>query len=368
MFSRFLTVSKNLDWWLFAAVALLVCFGLAEVYSVSYSQGVAGMAFFKKQLLAALLGLGMVWLLFFIDYYFFFSYGNYFYLLAILSLVAVLLFGATKHGTTGWFDLGGFNVQPVEMAKFFLLIFLAKYFAGVSLADRPLRHLLFSGGAVLLLGGLVLMQPDLGSAALLFGSWFLLICFIGFPKKHLLATSGLLVVTALVGWQFFLQDYQKERILSFVNPAASLSRDYNVNQAIIAVGAGGFTGRGLGFGSQSQLKFLPEAKNDFIFAVISEELGFVGVALTLGFFGLIFWRLLRNLSKINNDFGIFFLGGAAILIFSEMFINIAMNMGLAPVVGIGLPFLSYGGSALLAHLAIIGVAESIIIRAKIKNY
>ena len=368
MFPRLLTVVKNLDWFLLVAVLLLVCFGLAELYSVSYSQGAGEFINFKKQLSAVLLGLGGMTILFFIDYYFFYSYNNYFYLAGVLLLLAVLLFGATKHGTTGWFDWGVFSFQPVEAVKFFLLLFLARYFSGVSLSARPLKHLLVTGSGTLLLAGLVLLQPDFGSAAILLAVWLLLIMFVGFPRKYLTVLAMGVVVVGILSWQFFLQDYQKARVLSFVNPGAALHRDYNVNQAIIAVGAGGLAGRGLGFGSQSQLKFLPEAKSDFIFAVISEELGFVGVFLTLVFFAIFFGRLFRNLSKINNDFGIFFILGAAILIFVEMFTNIAMNMGLAPVVGIGLPFLSYGGSAMIAHLLIVGVLESIIIRSKIKNY
>ena len=145
-----------------------------------------------------------------------------------------------------------------------------------------------------------------------------------------------------------------------------MNQGYNITQAIIAVGAGGLTGRGVGFGSQSQLKFLPESQNDFIFAVIAEELGFLGGFLVLFFFAVFFYRLFINIKKINNDFGIYFLIGAAVLIFIEMFINIGMNIGLLPVIGISLPFLSYGGSALLSSLILVGIMQSIIIRSKMK--
>ena len=347
---------------------MLVCFGLAEIYSVSYSQGVGGMVVFKKQLLATILSVIIMFALIFVDYYFFYSFNHYFYIGAIILLVAVLFFGQTVNGTKGWFNLPGFSFQPVELAKFFLLLFLARYFSDAPISSEPLKRLIVSGLGVLLLVALILLQPDFGSAAILFAAWFLLIIVLGFPKKYILTIVVSLMLMFGLSWQFFFKDYQKQRILSFASPSATLSQDYNVNQAIIAVGAGGWLGRGLGFGSQSQLKFLPEAKNDFIFAVISEELGFLGVALALSFFILIFYRLLANIKKINNDFGIFFLLGAAVLIFIEMFTNIGMNMGLLPVVGIGLPFLSYGGSAMLANLMIVGVAESIIVRAKIKNY
>jgi len=368
MLAKLKVAAKNLDWFLMMSVLLLVCFGLAEVYSVSYSQGLGGMAVFKKQLLAVILGVILMVAIIFVDYYFFYSYNHYFYLMAVALLIAVLFFGSVINGTKGWFSLWGFGFQPVELAKFFLLLFLARYFADTPGSATPLKRLVLSGLGVGLLIFLVLMQPDFGSAAILFAVWFFLVLFLGFPRKYIVIMFISLLLAFVLGWQFFLKDYQKDRIISFVSPKTTLSSDYNVNQAMIAVGAGGWFGRGLGFGSQSQLKFLPEAKNDFIFAVISEELGFLGVALALSFFIVIFYRILANIKKINNDFGIFFLLGTATLIFIEMFINIGMNMGLLPVVGIGLPFLSYGGSSMLAHLLIIGLAESIIIRAKIKNY
>lgn len=368
MFAKLNTLIKNLDWWLLTSVVLLVCFGLAEVYSVSYSQGTAGLANFKKQLLSVILGLVIMLILVLVDYYFFYSYNNYFYLIAVVLLLAVLVFGRVVNSTKGWFSLFSLNFQPVELVKLFLLIFLARYFSGVSLKQQPLKHLFLSGTGVGVLMLLIMLQPDFGSAVILFAVWFGLLIFVGFPKRYLAGIVVVMMMGFVLAWQFGFKDYQKERILSFVAPVSSLSRDYNVNQAIIAVGAGGWLGRGLGFGSQSQLKFLPEAKNDFMFAVISEELGFLGVAITLFFFGLILFRLLKNLPKIKDDFGVFFLLGSAILIFIEMFTNIGMNMGLLPVVGIGLPFLSYGGSAMLANLMIIGIAESIIVRSKIKNY
>lgn len=368
MWAKLNTLVKNLDWWLLTSVILLVCFGLAEIYSVSYSQGTGELVNFKRQLLSVILGLVIMFVLVLVDYYFFYSYNNYFYILAVFILVAVLIFGKVVNNTKGWFSLFSLNFQPVELVKLFLLIFLARYFSGAALKQRPLKHLVVSGTGVGILLLLVMLQPDLGSAVILFAVWFGLLIFVGFPKRYLAGILLVVVIASALSWQFWLQDYQKERLSSFVAPISSLSRDYNVNQAIIAVGAGGWLGRGLGFGSQSQLKFLPEAKNDFMFAVISEELGFLGVAITLFFFGLIFFRLLKNLPKIKDDFGIFFILGATILIFIEMFTNIGMNMGLLPVVGIGLPFLSYGGSAMLVNLMIIGIAQSIIVRSKIKNY
>jgi len=370
MISKLFYSLKKIDLTLLLSVFLLVCFGLAEVYSVSTSQGGEDLLNFKKQLFFIVLGFIILLFLIKLDYYVFFSYNNYLYLFGVILLVAVLFFGSVRNGTKGWFDLFGFGFQPVELIKFILIAFLAKYFSLVPISKEPIRHLVITGVGTLVFIFLVLLQPDLGSALILFAIWLIMIIFAGFPKRYLLAILGFFVVIAGISWGLFLKDYQKQRVLTFFGPLSSVSveQDYNVRQAIIAVGSGRLMGQGLGFGSQSQLRFLPEAKNDFIFAVIAEELGFVGCFLILFFFGLIFYRLLRSLPKITNDFGIFFILGATGLIFIEMFINIGMNMGLLPVIGIGLPFLSYGGSAMVSKLIIIGVSLSIIARAKIKSY
>ena len=256
----------------------------------------------------------------------------------------------------------------MEFAKFVLVLFLAKYFSSASFKAKEFRRLLISFSGALLFIVLILAQPDFGSAFILFLLWLSMIILVGFNKKYLLAIGLILTLVFSGSWYFALRDYQKQRIITFLNPSFNpLDQGYNVSQAIIAVGAGGLIGRGLGFGSQSQLKFLPEAQTDFIFAVVAEELGFSGVLLILLFFGIFFYRCLYHLKKINNDFGVFFILGAMSLIFIEMFINISMNLGMLPVVGISLPFLSYGGSGLIASLMLVGVIESIAIRSKI-NY
>ena len=367
MFNRISLYLKNLDWVIFFSVLLLIAFGLTELYSIALGQEKFNLLNFEKQVIFMVVGLILVFLFSFIDYYNFRSFSNYLYLAGVLSLIGVLFFGRTIRGTTGWFDIFNLSVQPVEFVKMVLIIFLARYFSSVSIKISPLKHLLISGGGTLLLVALVLRQPDFGSAALLFLVWLVMIAAVGFKKKYLLVICLILVLAFLSGWLFFFQDYQKERILTFLNPTFNpLNQGYNITQAIIAVGAGGLTGRGVGFGSQSQLKFLPESQNDFIFAVIAEELGFLGVFLVTFFFGVLIYRLIASIKKLNNDFAIYYIIGVTALIFIEMFINIGMNIGLLPVVGISLPFLSYGGSAIISSLMMIGIAQSIIIRSKIK--
>ncbi|MDO8592485.1 MAG: rod shape-determining protein RodA [bacterium] len=359
---------KNFDWILFTAVILLVCFGLAEIYSVALGRSQVDLLNFKKQIIFIIAGAISLFLLAGFDYHSLRSYSKYFYILAVLLLAGVLVFGQTIRGTKGWFNLAGYNLQPVEFIKFVLVLFLAKYFSGASLKAKELKHLAISFSGVLILIILVLVQPDFGSACLLFFLWLAMVALAGFEKKYFLIIFLALAIVFTGSWYFIFQDYQKQRIITFLNPSFNpLDQGYNVSQAIIAVGAGRLAGRGLGFGSQSQLKFLPEAQTDFIFAVVAEELGFSGVLLILFFFAIFFYRALYHLKRVNNDFGVFFILGAVSLIFIEMFINIGMNLGILPVVGISLPFLSYGGSGLISSLMLVGVMESIIIRSKI-NY
>jgi len=359
---------KNFDWLMFTAVLLLVCFGLAEIYSVALGRSQLDLLNFKKQIIFVLVGLVLLISLAFFDYHNLRSYSKYFFILGLILAAGVLFFGQTIRGTKGWYNLAGFNLQPVEFIKFILVLFLAKYFSSASFKIKELKHLLVSGGGVLLFIALILAQPDFGSAMILFLFWLAMAMLAGFNKKYFLIIFLLIAVLFAGSWYFVFQDYQKQRITTFLNPSFNpLNQGYNVAQAIIAVGAGGLIGRGLGFGSQSQLKFLPEAQTDFIFAVVAEELGFSGVLLILLFFAIFFYRALYHLKRVNNDFGIYFILGSLALIFIEMFINIGMNLGLLPVVGISLPFLSYGGSGLISSLMLVGVMESIIIRAKI-NY
>ena len=346
---------------------LLICFGLIELYSIALSQGSLDLANFNKQIFFVAASISVLFIISFIDYNNLRSFSNYFYVFGVLSLVAVLIFGKEIRGTKAWFDFGGVSLQPVEFVKFILIIFLARYFSSKTLKLKPIKHLILSGIGSLIFIILVLFQPDFGSALILFLLWALMIAISGFKVRYILIIGLIIAISFSGGWFFLFKDYQKDRILNFFNPSNdSLDTGYNIAQATIAVGAGGLTGRGVGFGSQSQLKFLPEAQNDFIFAVIAEELGLLGVFLVAIFFLVLFYRIIKAIKNAPNDFGIYFLLGTGVLIFIEMFINIGMNIGLLPVIGISLPFLSYGGSAILSSLMLIGVTESIIIRSKLK--
>lgn len=357
-----------MDWVLFSTVLLLLSFGLAEIYSVALGQDSVNLGSFKRQLFFIGIGLFLFFFFTFFDYSNLRSLNTYIYIMGVLLLLAVLFFGVEIRGTKGWFSLGPFNVQPVEFIKIVLILFLAKYFSSTSIKLNPIKHLFLSGFGTFFLAGLVLAQPDFGSSLLLFSLWGGLVFIAGFKKRYFMIIIAIISVVFITGWFFLFADYQKQRISTFLNPTFDpLGQGYNVAQAITAVGSGGIMGRGIGFGSQSQLKFLPESQTDFIFAVISEELGFLGVSLVLFLFTIFFFRSILLLKTINNDYGIFFILGVVVLIFIEMFINIGMNIGILPVVGISLPFISYGGSAIISTLIMAGIMQNIIIKSKINT-
>ncbi len=369
MFSKITIYLRNFDWLLFAVIFLLICFGLAEIYSVALGQGDESLLNFKKQLIFAAIGLAVFFTFSFIDYHFLKSFSNYFYILSAALLVLVLIFGSTVRGTKGWFYIANLGIQPVEFAKAVLILFLARYFSTSYLRSNQTRHILLAGLGFLGFFILVLAQPDLGSGMILFLLWLSMVMLAGFNRRYFIAIFLMLAVLFTGAWSFYLKPYQKQRVITFFNPSYDpLDQGYNVSQAIIAVGAGREFGRGIGFGSQSQLKFLPESQNDFIFAVVAEELGFLGAALVLAFFAFLVFRCVVNVRKnIKDDFGIFFVIGATSLIFIQLFINIGMNLGILPVIGISLPFMSYGGSSLISNLMLFGIVENIIITSKI-NY
>lgn len=354
---------RKFDWLLFAAVFLLVVLSLATIYSITLSQEQLDFLFFKKQLLFVGIGFVLMLILTLFSYTAYRSSAFYFYISGILFLFLVLFFGATVRGTSGWFDFGIFNFQPVEFVKLALVIVLARFFSKNLNYKRSERLLISSGLIIAIPIILVLFQPDFGSAMLLFILWAALILALGVKRLHILITLILLIAISVIAWNFFVMDYQKERVLTFFDS----SRDpwgsgYNIRQAIIAIGSGQVFGRGLGFGAQSQLRFLPEAQTDFIFAVIAEELGFFAVLFMLICYAVIFYRGFKIGFYSKDNFAFILALGITFLIFIEAIINISMNLGLFPVAGLTLPFLSYGGSSLIIHMAMIGILQSIAVR------
>lgn len=360
MFSLQKFSPRSFDWVLFAAVLLLCALGITAIYSVDLSRG-SELIFFKKQLLSLGIGLALLLGASLTQPSWFRSYAKLWYAGSLALLIAVLIFGTTIRGTRSWFTFDGFSFQPLEVAKIGVILMLAYiiYHFG-----RRYDKLLFFVGTGLLTGlimVLIILERDLGSAIIIGTIWFGLMLLVGARRMYLIILVAGVVLASLVGWKYFLHPYQKERVLTFLNPERdALGAGYNSTQALIAIGAGQWLGRGLGFGSQSQLRFLPEAQTDFIFSVIAEELGFAGVTTFLALMSIILWRLLVIVKKAPDDFVSATVSGITILFFFQFMVNAGANLGLLPITGVTLPFVSYGGSSLIVNLFLVGVAESMV--------
>ena len=365
MFRHYFYYLKNFDWILLLSVLLLVSFGLTAMYTIGLGVSGNSLINFKKQIIFAIIGFVILFIFAFLDYKIFYAYSFYIYILAILLLVIVLFLGKTVNGTTGWLGFKNLTIQPVEFAKLALIIVLAKFFSKRSNNIDQFKNLLFSIILILPIILLILLQPDFGSAIILLIVWFAMLFFFGTRKRYYFITLLLFILLFSFSWFFLFKPYQKQRIKTFINPNTNvLVQDYNIIQAKIAVGAGGFSGRALNLSSQSQLKFLPSASNDFIYAVICEELGFLGISLLFTLFIVFYVRLIRMMFQVKDSFGLYLLIGSFILFFTQTFINIGMNIGITPVVGISLPFLSSGGSFLIICLIIVGIVENIYLKSK----
>lgn len=359
----FSTNVRGFDFILLSAVFLLVVIGLSSIYSVGLSDISNKMGFFYHQLIFFVIGLAVMGVFAFLDYRFLKAYYKVFLIIAIIALFGVLIFSRAIRGSNAWFSLFGFQFQPVEMAKVFLIIFLSTYLS------RKAKEFYFSwkpffvsGLATFAVIGLVLLQPDMGSALILFAIWFFMILFTNIDKKKVFIMVAIILLVLLAGWFGFLKSYQKERVLTLFDPAKDpLGIGYNLTQSVTAVGSGQFSGRGFGLGSQSQLNFLPEQWTDFIFAVISEEFGFIGAMIVIGLILTVLLRITNIIKKSNDNFAIFLALGFLIMFFVQSSMNILMNIGSAPVIGVPLPFVSYGGSSIIMCFMAIGILESILI-------
>ena len=278
------------------------------------------------------------------------------FLVTIGLLFATFVLGSVFKGARSWIDLGLFAVQPAELAKLTLIIILSKYFSRRHVEIAQIRHVVVSGLYAFILFALVALQPDFGSAMILAGVWFFMVLSSGIPWRNLfgLITAGVVAVACM--WFFVFAQYQKDRIMTFLHPLRDTrGAGYNAQQSVIAVGSGELFGKGLGHGTQSELKFLPEYETDFIFATYAEEWGFVGVLMLLALFSFIIFRLLTIASRGETNFESLFAIGVASLFVAETIINIGMNVAVMPVTGVALPFMSYGGSHLLVEWTLLGM-------------
>ncbi|PIR74277.1 MAG: rod shape-determining protein RodA [Candidatus Magasanikbacteria bacterium CG10_big_fil_rev_8_21_14_0_10_47_10] len=347
------------DWMLTIVLFILSLFGLAAIYSVDLSRGTE-LLYFPTQAVA--IGIGFIFFLVssHIHKVRYESASRIIYIVGLLLLTLVLFFGVTIRGTTGWFRFFGFSFQPAEFAKASLILMLGWWISRQGRRFDAWEFVVSSGLATGLYVGLILLQPDLGSSLVLVGIWFGLVLMAGTKKRYIVMTVLAAVVIAVVGWFFLFEQYQKERVLTFLNPELDpLGSGYNVTQSIIAIGSGQFFGRGLGFGSQSQLHFLPEAQTDFIVSVIGEELGFVGLFSLLVLYLILLLRLLRLAKMAKDDFSAYTIMGVLLFLFVQIMVNIGGATGVLPVTGVPLPFVSYGGSSLIMGYSVLGMVQSL---------
>lgn len=351
-----------------AALALVVL-GLLLIHSGSKNEYTGPALSFAnpvvKQIVFALVGLGAMATMSRIDYHRLTHYWWLWYGLSVLALIAVLVVGQTQFGSTRWFDIGPVQVQPSEFAKVALIIALAKFFSEYGGDAREVRALVISLAIATPVALLIFVEPDLGTASVTMAIWLGVVVVAGINRAHLAVLAAICVALAPFLWTFAVEDYQAERVGILVDPyrdQGGLGAGYNVIQAETAIGSGGLLGKGLGNGEQTQLEFLKVPTKDFIFSVLGEELGFAGAMGLFALYILLLWRGIRAAQIAGDAAGQLLAVGIVVLILTQTFINIAVNVGLFPVTGIPLPFVSQGGSSLVALFASLGVLQSIILR------
>ncbi|UCC68444.1 MAG: rod shape-determining protein RodA [Armatimonadota bacterium] len=378
---------KRLDWTLLAAVLLLCLYGLLMIYSATRAPNASGFAppsdFVRKQSLWLLIGLAAFILTIFFDYEKIARWHIPIYALTLLLLVLVLSIGRAPTGAVSWIAIGSFRLQPSEFAKIAVILSLAAFLSSrIGAIHRPrvlLLSLLIPAVPVLL----VILQPDFGTALVIIAIWFGALYLVGARARQLAAvfTCGLLLFTAM--WYLDrlplerirpaalgralahtgLKDYQKRRLTIFLNPQADpLGAGYHIIQSRLTIGSGQLLGRGLFHGTQSRLRFIPERHTDFIFSVVGEELGLLGALAMLLLYFFIFWRGLRIALRARDHLGSLLAAGAISMLIFHAIINLGMSVGLMPVTGLPLPFVSYGGSNLLTSSIAFGLLQNVHMR------
>ena len=348
-----MTNRSSIDWWIVAAIVPILLAGLSTMYSFTGDN-----SFATHQLIwivvSILIFVGVsrmdarilrtTWV------------SVALFVLSVGLLGSLFLLGRISHGAESWLSFGAFSFQPSDLAKVALIIVLAKYFSRRHIEIANIRHILVSGAYALIFFLLVLVHPDLGSAVIIALIWLGMVMVSGISKKHLLGMLAVTIIGSILLWSFAFKDYQKQRITNFIDPLSNIQgAGYNAYQSTVAIGSGQLFGKGLGYGTQSRLKFLPEYQTDFIFAAFAEEWGLLGVVILLGLYGVIIWRIIVNAAHGATNFEILFGAGVAIYFIVHIVINVGMNMHLLPVTGTPLPFMSYGGTHLASEFLLLGI-------------
>jgi len=362
---------KKFDLVLTFSAIFLVILGLVSIYSSSHNG--ESLLNFEKQIIFLVVGVFLMIAASFIDWR---ALGNnpylilIFYFTCIALLAGLFFFAPSIRGVKSWYRIGPIYIDPIEFMKIVLIILWAKYFSMRHVEMYRLRHIILSGVYFLIPALLIFFQPDLGSVLVLFFLWIVILIISGIKIKHFLLLCLVFVLIVSLGWSFLLKDYQKERVLDFLNkflqlrPEDPLGASWNQNQARIAIGSGGIFGKGLGQGSQTQYGFLPEAHTDFIFASLAEETGFLGVVILFILFSILVFRVIKIAIISRSNFFRLFASGFATILVSQFFIHAGMNLGLLPVIGISLPFVSYGGSGMITLFLGLGILQNIKVKKR----
>lgn len=354
---------KYFDVPLLVVSGLLLLIGLAVQYAVSLSGDT--LSIFYRQLTFSLIGTVLFFIFAFYNYHKLAKQNRFAYIILILALIFLLLFGSSIRGSSRWINVGFFQLQPAELAKIIVGLGLARWLYLKRGQINSWKSLAITFAYAALPAALIFFEPDLGSSVIVMSVWFGIMLLSPLRRVYFIIFLVIGVALAGISWNFVLKDFQKQRVEVFFNPDKDpKGKGYNVRQAIIAVGSGQALGRGLGRGLQSQLKFLPERQTDFIFASAAEEIGFAGSVALLFLYYLLFRRLLKIMRYARDDLAMYITGGILFLFLAQVLINIGMNIGLLPVTGIPLPFITYGGSSLLVTMIALGIVQNVARQSK----
>ena len=358
---------RHFDYWLLGAVCLLLIFGIVMIDSaIAGNIELVEENVVQKQMIFAGIGLVVVFIFTFLDYHVWVALGRILYVFVVGFLLWTMVAGETAFGSERWINLGFVQIQPSELAKIAVIMIAADFFARNKHKMNQLQWIIRSGIFPFGMFALIFLQPDLSTAIVILMIWAAMVFAIGIKLNHLLLL-GLIAVTLVAASIPFLQDYQKQRIVNLIlpDPEERYGENYNVDQALITIGSGGWSGQGYKQGSQVQLRYLKVRDTDFIFAVISHEFGFFGAVGIMLIFVFIIYRILRAAYLANDSFGAMICYGVATLITFQLLVNIGMNLQLLPVTGLPLPFISRGGSSIITIMMAIGLVESVIARHKL---
>lgn len=358
------TLTRRFDWTLLVLALMLSAFGIIMVASALYGNEIYKDYPWRQ---ALFLGVGLVLMLLAaaLDYRLLTTLAYPIYLFFLAALVVLKVIGTVAGGAQRWLTIGEFFLQPSELTKIALILALAHFLSSREEKMESIFMPILAFGMIIPAAALIFWQPNLGTALAVVAVGAIMIVVAGLRWRHATFFAALAAAGGALAWRYLLQDYMKDRILMLFNPSSARPEDlYNVNQAMIGIGSGGWLGRGLFRGSQSQLHFLRVRHTDFIFTVTAEELGFIGAVALILLLTLLMLRLVHVASRARDTFGMLIVTGVTAMIFFQVLVNIGMNLSIMPVTGIPLPFISYGGSSLWATLIAIGLVESVAIRHK----